>query len=88
MTSQPGEQTIVIHILSNISRGKDKQTMKFGQLTECNMRNLFLKKSFTKCARETSPRPFSKLNISLDQQSKVIQFAFIVWQVEGYRNIS
>ena len=44
--------------------------MKFGQLIECNMRNIFLEKSYTKCDRETSPRPFSEkltLSISLDQ---------------------
>ena len=44
--------------------------MKFGQLIECNMRNVFLKKSFTKCDGETSPRLFPeklKLLISLNQ---------------------
>ena len=44
--------------------------MNFGQLIECNMQNIFLEKSYTKCDVETSPRPFSeklKLNISLDQ---------------------
>ena len=44
--------------------------MKFGQLIECNMRNIFIEKSYTKCGGETSPRPFSeklKLAISLDQ---------------------
>ena len=57
-------------MLPNISRRKGNQTMKFGQLTECNMRNIFLEKSYTKCGEETSPRPFSqklKLGISLDQ---------------------
>ena len=34
--------------------------MKFGQLMEYNMRNIFLKKLYTKCAGETIPRPFSK----------------------------
>ena len=34
MTSQPGQQTIAIHIFPNISRSKDNQTMKFGQLIE------------------------------------------------------
>ena len=34
MTSQPGQQTITIHILSNISRSKGNQTMKLGQLIE------------------------------------------------------
>ena len=34
MASQPGEQTITIHILPNISRSKGNQTMKFRQLIE------------------------------------------------------
>ena len=49
--------------------------MKFGQLTEDNMRNIFLEKLYTKYDRETIPRPFSKcskLSISPDQYSKVI----------------
>ena len=29
--------------MSNILGSKDNQTMKFGQLIECNMRNIFLK---------------------------------------------
>ena len=32
MTSQPGKQTIAIHILLNISRSKGSQTMQCGQL--------------------------------------------------------
>ena len=43
MTSQPGLQTIAIHILSNISQSKDNQTMKIEQLIEYN-RNIFLQK--------------------------------------------
>ena len=36
--------------------------MKFGQLIECNMRNIFIeKKSYIKCGGETSPRPFSEI---------------------------
>ena len=59
--SQSGEQTIVIHILPNISRSKDNRTMKFHQIIECNMRNsFFYEKSYTKCGEETSPRPFKK----------------------------
>ena len=58
MTSQPGQQIITIHILSNISRSKDNQTMKFGKLIEYNMRNIFLEKSYTKCGEGTSSRPF------------------------------
>ena len=60
MTSQPGSQTIVKHILPNISRSKGNQTMKFGQLIDYDMRNIFLEKSHTKCGGETSPRPFSE----------------------------
>ena len=36
MTSQPGQQTITIHILPNISRSKDNQVMKLGQVIEDN----------------------------------------------------
>ena len=70
ITSQPGKQTIVIHILPNISRNKGNQAMKFGQLIEYNMRNITLAKSYTKCGEETSHRPFSgklNLSISMDQ---------------------
>ena len=46
------------------------QAMKFCQLIEHNMRNIFLEKSYTKCGGETIPRLFSKkskLSIALDQ---------------------
>ena len=74
MTSKPGKQTIAIHILSSISRSKGNLTMKFGQLIEYNMGNIFLAKSYTKCGGGTIPRPFSKkskLSIFLDQESEV-----------------
>ena len=70
MTSQSGKQTIVVHVLPNILRYSDNQVMKFGQLKEYNMKNIFLGKPYTECGGETSPRPFSeklKLSISLDQ---------------------
>ena len=57
MTSQPGQQVITIHILSNILRSKGNQTMKFGQSIEYNTKNIFLDKS-SKCGEETSFRPF------------------------------
>ena len=59
MTSQLGYQAIVMHVLPNILRSKSNQTMKRGQLTEYNMRNIFLKKPYTKCGGETIPRFFS-----------------------------
>ena len=69
MTSRPGLQRIAILILTNISRSKGNQAMKFGQLIKYNMRNIFLENSYTKWDGETIPRPFfkkSKLSISLD----------------------
>ena len=82
MTSQPGQQTIAIHILHNISRSNDNQIMKFGQLIEYNMRNISVEKSYTKCAGETIPRPLSKkskLSISLDQYCKVLNSLFLLY---------
>ena len=46
MTSQADKQIITIHILPNISRSKDNQTVKFGQLIEYNMGNIFLEKLY------------------------------------------
>ena len=60
--------------LFNISRSKTNQTVNqsqlFSQLTEYNMRNTFLEKSYTKCGGETILGPItkkSKWGISLDQ---------------------
>ena len=41
MTSQPGVQTIRIHILPNISKSKGNQTIKPDKLIEHNKRNIF-----------------------------------------------
>ena len=71
MTSQAGLQKITMYILSNISRRKSNQTIKFGQLIEYNMTNIFLEKLYIECSEEASPGPSykkSKLSISLDQQ--------------------
>ena len=49
--------------------------MKFDQLIECNLRIIFLEKSYTKSDGETSPRLFSeklKLSMSLGQWSKFL----------------
>ena len=59
MASEPGQQTIAIHILLNISRYKNNQTIKFGQLIEYKMRNIPVENSYTKCGGETTPRPLS-----------------------------
>ena len=69
MTSQSEQQII----LPNISRGKGKQTTKFGHLIEYNMRYIFLQKSYTKCCGEASPfYKKSKFSIFLDQQSEML----------------
>ena len=65
MTSQPGLQTISIHILHNISQCKGNQTMKFGPLIEYNKRNIFLQKLCRKWGSENSSKPLyflKKLN--------------------------
>ena len=70
MTSQPGKQTIAIRTLPNISRSKGSKTIRFGQLIEYNIRNIFPEKSYTKFDGESFSRPFSKklrLSISLNQ---------------------
>ena len=55
-----------MHILPNISGSKGNQAIKFGQLIECNMINIYLEKLYTKCDGETSSRPFSEnLNLSI-----------------------
>ena len=60
MASQPGEQTIAMHIFTNISGSKGNQAVKFGQLIEYNMRNVSVEKLYTKCGRETTSEPFFK----------------------------
>ena len=68
-----------MHLLINISRSKGNQAMKFGQLIEYNLINIFLEESYTKCGEETIPRSFfkkSKLSISLDQYYKTLYILF------------
>ena len=67
MTSQPGLQTIAIHILPNISQSKGNQKMKFGQLIEYNKRNIFSSKIMQKMRQgdylQTSFYLLKKLNM-------------------------
>ena len=57
MTSQPRKQTIVIYNC-NISRGKANQTMKFCQLIEYNIRNIFLENYTKNVMDKLVPDPF------------------------------
>ena len=52
MRKQRGKQT------PQYLRSKGNQTMKFGQLLEYKMRNVFLEISHTKCGGETSQTLF------------------------------
>ena len=82
---------ITIHILPNISRSKDNQTTKFGQLIEYDTKNIFFKKSYKKCGAEISPKRFSKkskLRISLNQQSAPLYYLFLLYvQFDDYKNV-
>ena len=60
MTSQAAQEIVQIHILPNLSRSRGNQTMKFGQLIEYSMKNIFFEKSYTKYGGEAGPRPFYK----------------------------
>ena len=60
MMSETGKQIITIRIQSNISRGKDNQIMKFGQLIEYNIRKLFLEKSYPNIVEKLVPDLFPK----------------------------
>ena len=67
MTSQPGKNLIVMHILLDISRSKGKLSIKFGRLIEYNIRNIFLEYLYTKCYERTIRILFSKKSKSLNQ---------------------
>ena len=55
--------------------------MKFGQIIQYYMGNIFVEKPYTKCGGETFTRPLSKkskLSISLDQKCKVLNSWFFI----------
>ena len=54
------KQTIAMHILPNIKGSKGNQTMKFGQLIEYNMRNIFLKNHTQNVVEKLFPDYFPK----------------------------
>ena len=60
MTSQSRKQIIAIYILLNIVISKGSQTIKFGQLTEYNMRNIFLENHSQNVVEKLFPDPFLK----------------------------
>ena len=52
---------LISYILTDISRRKGNQASKFGQLIECNMKNIFLKKSYAKCGEKLFLVPFHEI---------------------------
>ena len=76
MTSQPGLQTIAIHILPNISQPKGNQTMKFGQWIKYNKIEIKNKE-----ARRLVPDLFfSKKTTSYEVKASVLQLSFKIFQ--------
>ena len=57
MTPQRGKETIATHILTNISKSEGNQVMKFSQLIENNLSNIFLEKSCPNNVDKTISRP-------------------------------
>ena len=94
MTPQPGSQSILIHILPNILRSKVNQTIKFGQLTECNMGNIF----FLKIHKQNAVEKLKLVpDLFLEDESwaylwinglKLYTVCFCCMANEGYRNIT
>ena len=60
MTSQPGKQTIAMHVLPNVSRRKGNQTMKFGQVIKHKMRKTFLENYTQNAVEKLFPDSFLK----------------------------
>ena len=69
LTSHTVWQTLAIHILHNISRNKDNQTMKFGQEIKYN-RSIFLQKSWWKSIVHNLSYIKNKLYKTLDYCSR------------------
>ena len=68
---------ITIYILSNISRTKDNQAMKFGRSKEHKKRNIFLQKSCRKWGSKTSFRPpFFKKKALYEVKASGLQLSF------------
>ena len=81
MTSQPGLQTIRMHILPNISQTKSSQTMKFCQLIEYNKRNIFLKNYAENEAGRLVPDLFLFFQkAEYEVKTSGLQFSFIIFR--------
>ena len=50
-----------MHMLSIVSRTEGNQAVKFGQLRQNNISNIFLEKAYTEYCEKTIPDPFLKI---------------------------
>ena len=80
---------LLFQIFPNISRSKDNQTMKFGQLIEDNMRKFFLEKRYLNCRGENcfkSVPEKSKLCMSLELHSEILYRLLLLYvRMEDYQ---
>ena len=77
VTSQTKKQIIAIHILPNISKSKLKQTIKFGQLIEYNMKNIFSQKIISKMYWS---------NLSLQFLINIVTLLLLIFKLGSHRN--
>ena len=72
MASQPGKQTITIHVLPSNSREKDNQTMKLIQLIEHSVRNVFLQNfiSYEKLDSFYTSNKYLKIYFMRDEENE------------------
>ena len=76
--SQIGPQTVTINILVDISKRRENQTMKFGQLMEYNVINISLKKSWEKKAGRLVPNLFLFFQKTLyEVKTSIIRFSLL-----------
>ena len=60
--SQPGKQTITMHILPNISKNKGNKAIEFSRLKKYNMRNFFFLENLTQnVVEKLTPETFLKI---------------------------
>ena len=78
MTSQTGQQIIIIHIWHNILKSKDNQTMKFVQLIKYIAINIFFRNHPDNDAESLVPDLFllNKLRIRSEQ---VVSTLFLIY---------
>ena len=78
MTLKPGEQTIAIHILSNIPRSKGKHTMKFGRFIKYTRKIFFFKKHAQNETRRIAQDLFLHFKKAL-HESKAMQVVDLIY---------